>query len=246
MNNAELVFVFVGLAFAATMFGRLVARRAPLRLRPLAAYDTLPALAADAVESANRVHFSIGNSSLIDTTTISALTAAEVIYRMSERLAVSREMPLITFSDPLVLGLAQDTLRRAYEFRQNMDYYRSTAAIWYPQGRRSLAFAAGVSSLTADLDVDANLLLGRFGPELALIGEQATRHDQTLIAHSDLLEGQAIAFVQADQVLLGEELYVGPAYVKGTALEQGGVVAQDILRWLVILGILLVALQEAL
>jgi hypothetical protein len=79
-----------------------------------------------------------------------------------------------------------------------------------------------------------------------LIGESALRYDQGLIMHSDLVEGQAVAFAQADYYLLGEELYVGPAYLDGTALEQGGVFALDVLRWLVILGVLVAALEAAL
>jgi hypothetical protein len=64
--------------------------------------------------------------------------------------------------------------------------------------------------------------------------------------HSDLVEGQAVAFAQADQILLGEELYVGPAYLDGTALERGGIFALDVLRWLVIFGIILAALEAVL
>lgn len=244
MNNAELTWVLLAIAFAATIAGRFVVRRFKPRFRAIPAYAVLPELAADAVESDNRIHFSMGSSALGSASTISALASAEVIYRMSERLAISRQSPLITLSDPMTLPLAQDTLRRAYEYRQNIDYYRRTAAMWYPAGPRSLAFAAGVASLAADYDVDSSIILGRFGVELAFIGESAMRRDQALIAHSDLVEGQAVAYVQADQVLLGEELYAGPAYMNGNALEKGGLIALDTLRWLTILGIIVAALQS--
>jgi hypothetical protein len=245
ITDAALSLAVLALAFAMTLVGRYVARRARPHMRPLRAYDVLPELAADAVESGNRIHFSMGSSALGDTSTITALASAEVIYRLSERLAISYQTPIVTLSSMMTLPLAQDTLRRAYEYRQNMAYYRSSAAFWYPQGPRSLAFAAGVGSLAADADVTSSLLFGRFGYELALIGESALRHDQDIIAHSDLVEGQAIAYAQANQMLFGEELYVGPAYLSGSALEWGGVFALDVLRWLVIIGILLAAVQAA-
>jgi hypothetical protein len=245
MDNSELTWILLAIAFAATLIGQLIARRRVLPLRPIPAYVVLPESAADAVESDHRIHFSMGSSALGQTSTLSALASAEVFYRLAVRLAVSRQTPLVTLSQLLTLPLAQDTLRRAYEFRQNMAYYRSNAAVWYPQGPRSLAFAAGAASLSADADVTGSVLLGHFGTELALIGESALRHDQDLIAHSDLVEGQAVAFAQADQMLIGEELYVGPAYMGGRLLEQGGVVALDVLRWLIILGILVAALQAA-
>lgn len=245
MNNAELTWVLLAVALAATLAGRILLARRRLFLRPIPAYQVLPAQAADAVESSNRIHFSMGSSALGESSTLSALAAAEVIYRLSERLAVSRQTPLVTLSQPLTLPLAQDTLRRAYEFRQNMPHYRSSAAAWYPQGARSLTFAAGAASLAADANAHSNVMLGRFGVEMALLGESALRHDQGVIAHSDLPEGQAVAFVQAEQALLGEELYVGPAYLNGSPLERGGVVALDVLRWLVILGIIVTAVQAA-
>jgi hypothetical protein len=246
INNTGLTLAVLAMAFAATMMGRFIARRFSLRHRPILAYAVLPEMAADAVESNYRLHFSMGSSALGETSTISALVSAEIIYRMAVRLAISHQTPLITTSSTMTLPLAQDTLRRAFEYRQNAAFYHSSAAAWYPQGARSMVFAAGVASLSADKDAASNVLLGRFGYEAAWIGESALRYDQGLIMHSDLVEGQALAYAQADHVLLGEELYVGPAYLNGTELEHGGVFALDVLRWLVILGILAIALQAAL
>lgn len=246
MNNAELTLVFLAIAFVATLAGRFIVRRFGLRLRRIPAYDALPLLAADAVESDHRLHFSFGHSALGSASTISALASAEVTYRVAERIAVAQQPPMITLSEAITLPLAQDTLRRAYAYRQRLDRWHSALAIWYPQGRRSLTFAAGVASLNADRQVDGSILLGRFGFELALLGENAMRTDQDLTAHSDLLEGQAIAYAQADRALLGEELYAGPAYMDGNALERGGIVALETLRWLVILGILVQAVMYAL
>lgn len=246
MNDAELTWVLLAIAFAATMVGRFVVRRFTVHMRPVRAYAVLPGLAADAVESAQRVHLSMGSSALGAASTVTALTSAEIIYRLVERLAISRQEPVVTLSDPVTLPLAQDTLRRAYEYRRTMARWRSSAAVWFPQGPRSLAFAAGVAGFVADAAVDSSILLGRFGTEIAVIGAGALRHDQSLIAHSDLIEGQAVAYAQADEVLIGEELYVGPAYLNGSALERGGVIALDVLRWLVILGILVAALEAAL
>ncbi|MBN1680076.1 MAG: hypothetical protein JW966_07275 [Anaerolineae bacterium] len=243
IENNELTLVLILVALAATLAGRLLAKRWRLHWRSIPAYVVLPESAADAVESDNRIHFSMGSSAIGQASTVSALVTAELVYRLSQRLVVSRQTPLITVSDPVTLTLAQDTLRRAYEYRCRIERYHSRAAAWYPQGARSLVFAAGVSSLAADADVSRSVLLGRFGYELALLGESALRHGQVLIAHSDRIEGQAVAFAQAQQVLIGEELYVGPAYMNGRLIEQGSVIALDLLRWLVIVGVLITALQ---
>ncbi len=243
MDNRELTWAVLTIAIAATLIGRMIARHRTLSLRRIPAYVVLPEMAADAVESDYQIHFSLGSSGVGQLSTVAALASAELVYRLTQRLAIARHSPIITLSDPVTLPLAHDTLRRAYEYRQRLDSYHTTAAIWFPQGARSLAFAAGASSLAADIDASSNVLLGRFGVETALLGESSLRHDQALIVHSDHLQGQAIAYAQADHVLLGEELYAGAAYMHGRAVDMGTVIAMDFLRWLVILGILAAALQ---
>ncbi len=243
MNDANLTIVLLAIAFAATLVGRFIVRRFGLRLRRIPAYEALPLLAADAVESGHRLHFSLGTSAPATASTISALTGAEVFFRLAERIAIAERTPTFTLANPLALSLAQETLRRAYEYRQRAGKWHSRLAAWYPEG---IAFAAGVASLSADRREHSLILLGRYREELALLGESALRHDQHMIAHSDWLEGQAVAFAQAEHVLLGEELYVGPAYLDGNALERGGVIAIEALRWLVIAGIVVELLQALL
>jgi len=246
MNDSELIIVLLTIAFSATLIGALIARRVPITLRPIAAYRALPEIAADAVESAQRVHVSLGSSALGEPSTISALTSAAIAYEVAGRLAISPYPPLITLSQGTTLPLAQDTLRRAYELRHRPAAFRATQAAWYPQGPRSLAFAAGASAHAADLDVFSSVLLGRFGSEMAYFGEGALRHSQLLVAHSDTPVGQAVAYAQADYPLLGEELYAGPAYLTRRPLHLGTVIALDVLRWAVIMAILFTALQAAL
>ena len=43
----------------------------------------------------------------------------------------------------------------------------------------------------------------------------------------------------ADQALIGEELFVAGAYMSDSAAQHGSVVTLDVLRWLLILGILI-------
>jgi hypothetical protein len=78
------------------------------------------------------------------------------------------------------------------------------------------------------------VLVGRFGAELALLAENAVRLEKRIIAQSDQVEGQAIAYAISRTPLIGEELYVSAGYLRQNPLGVGGVVALDILRYLVI------------
>lgn len=234
------------LTFALVAIGAQVMRRqqrVKLALRRITAYQALPVVIGEAVESERPIHVSFGSSGLGGDSTVSALAVADLLYPLVERAAIASQPPIVTMSDATTLPLAQGTLRRAYERRRNLDAYTSAAARWFPQGPRSLAFAAGVGSAVADEDANLNVVGGRFGPEMAFIGEAAIRYDQMFFGQSDQLDGQAVGWVMSDAPLIGEELYVAGAYLpaRPSTLHLGQILAQDVLRFAAIIAILLVA-----
>jgi hypothetical protein len=191
-------------------------------------------LVGEAVESDKAVHVSFGSSAIRDSTTLAALATAEILYLVAERSALADKPTVVTLSDPVTLALGQDTLRRAYKARGKLAKYRSTLVRWYPQGPQSLAFAAGAGETILDEDASLNVLLGRFGPEMMLTAENAIRYNRLLIAQSDQIDGQAVAYAVSETPLIGEELYAGGAYLSESPLQIGGVLAQDVLRYIVI------------
>lgn len=240
-----LLLAFILVALSAQAFRRR--QRLRLTLRRIPAYRAMYSAVSEAVEAERPMHFSFGGSGLGNEATVSALASAELLYHLAERAALASHPPIVSLSDPTALGLAQGTLRRAYEARKNMEAYRSSAARWYPQGPRSLAFGAGVAATLAQEDSSMSVLSGRFGPEIAFIGETAIRYDQVLFAQSDQLDGQAVAWVMSEMPLIGEELYVAGAYLpqRPDPLHISQVLAMDILRLVAIVGIILFALYSS-
>lgn len=236
-----LLITFVLLTVVAQFLRRQ--KRVQLALRAIPAYQAMPVLISEAVESERPIHVSFGGSGLGLESTVSALAVADMLYPLVERAAVASQPPLVTLADPTALGLAQGTLIAAYRRREKLARFSNPAVRWYPQGPRSLAFAAGVSGAIADEDSNVSVLGGSFGPELAFIGEMTTRYDQALFAQSDQLDGQAIGWVMSMRPLVGEELYVAGAYLpaKPSALHLSQILAMDGLRYLTVLAILLVA-----
>lgn len=235
-------------AFAALSIGTVVSRRRrnPFTLRRINAYRTMPHNVDGAVESNQLVHFSVGGAAIGQTSTLSALAALSTMYILAERQAFATNTPIITLTDPITLAVAQDTLRRAYLSRNNLKAYKADAVMWYPQSERSLAFGAGASTLIRTRDVSSNILLGDFGTELAYIGEASLRQDTFFVGHSTRLEGQAIAYAQSDNPLIGEELFMGNAYLTpDNPSNMGAALAMDALRWVIIIAIILVALVNA-
>ncbi|MCI0708647.1 MAG: hypothetical protein L0154_00650 [Chloroflexi bacterium] len=249
MNENEVVLfsLLLLLAFVIMMLAGLLSRalrRVP-PLRVISGYTAMPAAVDASVEQARPVHVSPGSVRIGQESTLSALASLAIIYNLVERQAFMDHMPLATVSDPVMLVTVQDALRKAYIERNNRSTYRSNATVWFPQTERSLAFGAGAAGFASDVRAYANILMGQFGSELAYIGETSARHNQIFIGHSTQLEGQAIAYAQSDALLIGEELFVGEAYLNpDKSLDVGGVVALDVLRWVAVAAIILIALNQ--
>ncbi|MCU0475069.1 MAG: hypothetical protein MUC99_02975 [Anaerolineae bacterium] len=85
------------------------------------------------------------------------------------------------------------------------------------------------------------MLVGRFGPELALAAEATVRRGHAVLAASDRLDGQAAAYAFSRAPLIGEELFQASAYLGDSAARKGETVALDLLRIGLVVVIALVA-----
>lgn len=220
--------------------GALVARRRKdaFPLRPIAAYDAIPYMVGTAIEADRPVHVSLANTGLGGSNTLLTLASAEMFYQT----ALRADSSLLTASDPTVLPLTYNLLRRAYVQRDREDRFSGSRIRWYPSGTQSLAFAAALTATLGDERVSGSILLGSFGAEMALVLEAAHRKKQGSIASSVDLQGQAVAYAMAGETLIGEEMFVAGAYLSDNAAQRGAVVALDTLRWLLILGIVIFTL----
>ncbi len=212
-------------------------RRELATLRPIPAYAALPLMVGEAIEANRPVHVSFGSASLGGSSTPLALASAELFYQVAQRASIGAAAPILSMSDPTAIPLGQDTLRRAYQTRGLLERYPRGSVRWYPAGARSLAFAAALTATLGDDHIAHNILIGSFGPELALVAEAAARRRQGVIAASDQLEGQAVAYAVSDQPLIGEEIFTAGAYLGASASQSGAVVTLDILRLLLVLAL---------
>jgi Domain of unknown function (DUF6754) len=229
--------LIIVLALAVTVIVTQFIRRRkeafPMRMIP--AYEAIPLLVGESIEAGRPMHVSFGGTGLGGSNTALTLAAAELLYEVATRNQVGSTV--VTVSDPSALPLGYGMLRRAYASRR--DRLDASSVRWFPAGTRSLAFAAALTGVQGDERVSGNVLVGNFGPEMALILESAIRKRQSTIAGSIDLDGQAVAYAMADQTLIGEELFVAGAYMSDSATQRGSVVTLDVLRWLLILGILI-------
>ncbi len=236
-QNASLVLpLLVALGLGLSSFA--VSRRSARSLRVMPAWQALPRLLEQAAARGQPVHVSTGGAGLQDGDSLLALAGAEFVFQTA-RLA---QGPVImTTSASSMIPLGYETLRRAQRARGFAGSMLPGTLRWFPDGPRSLAWAGAATALMGSEYVGANLLVGRFGPELALVSQAAARHGQPLLAASDQLDGQAVAWANADEPLIGEELYFAGAWLHPTPGNQAAVLMQDTLRWLLIAALVTMA-----
>jgi hypothetical protein len=113
-------------------------------------------------------------------------------------------------------------------------------------GVTPFSYAAGTMSVIHDEHVSTNILVGHFGPEVALMAEASERSGNLTIAGTDQVSAQAVLYAAAQEPLIGEEVFAGGAYLGAGAGHAASLQAQDVLRWAIIVVIVFGALARLL
>lgn len=222
----------------------LQARRKNTALRPIEGFSKIPMWVGQSIESNRPLHLSLGSAGIGDNTTILSLAGAEFFYFIVQQATIGDISPILTTTSTASIPLGQDTLRRAYQSQNSLSRYQASKARWYPQGQRSMAYAAALTGMMKVENPAAHILAGSFGPELALILDEAHHNKQPTFAASDQLEGQAIAFALSDQYLIGEEVFAAPGYVSASQSDKAESVVVDVWRGLLILILILMLISN--
>jgi hypothetical protein len=223
------------LAVGAVLLGVLTLwkRKSPASLREIPAFVQLQRLLGLSVEDGTRLHVSLGSASLLDKRGGSGLAGLAMLRHIAERTSVSDMPPVASAGDPVLGLLSQDTLQAGYKAAgAEGQYSPNTGRV---AGLTPFGYAAGAMHISPNEKVSANIMLGHFGPEAALIADAAERDNTAVIGASDNLAGQAVLFANAREALVGEELFAAGAYLGAGASHVAGLTLQDIFRWMVIL-----------
>ena len=231
------VLATIVLVYTARYFQARRARRGAQR--QIAEFGAISGWAERAIESNRPLHLALGSAGVGEDNTVAALAGAEFFHHVIERVGSSDVSPIVSTSAAATAPLGQDTLRRGWPAGGTL-----TRTQWYPQGKRSIGYAAAVSGIVEAERPSAHVFAGSFGPELALMIDSADRRGQGSLAVSDQLQGQAVAYAMADQALIGEELFAAASYVAPDGQAPADAIVMDVWRALLIMGVTVVLLLE--
>jgi hypothetical protein len=85
--------------------------------------------------------------------------------------------------------------------------------------------------------------VGSYGEEVGLITAASQQTGAFSLGGSSTMTGQALLFGSAQEPLIGEEVFATGAYMDAGAAHQASLRTQDVLRWIIIIGLILAALS---
>lgn len=221
-----LAFFILIIVFTAILRGRPDSRN----LRALPAFARLGRAVGLAVEAGNRLHLSLGSGDLVGPQGAVAYVGLSVLRRVSRATSISDKPPVATSGEGAVAILSQDTMRStSSEMGVAFDPMSGRMT-----GLTPFSYAAGAMSVIHDEDVGANVLIGNFAVEVALINEAAERAHSLTLAGTDNVPGQAVLYATAQETLIGEETFAGGAYLGAGLTHIASLRVQDIFRWVLI------------
>lgn len=240
MNIAP--FDVIGLAVALLLLFLILGTRNTRRtIRSIKAFRELRRTIELSVEDGSRLQINLGGGGLLGPDSAAAFAGLTLLRQVANTAADSDQPPVATTGDAMLMLLAQDTLRHTYRRldipgQYNLRLGRAT-------GLTPFSYAAGTLPLILDRSVSASALVGSYGEEVGLITAASQRSGAFSLGGSNTLNGQALLFGSAQEPLIGEEVFATGAYMNAGAAHRASLHAQDVLRWLIILLLIITALS---
>ncbi len=229
LTNLIVIGAFAGLMAAFYVLGK---SREERHLRDIPAYYRLRGTVELAVEDGTRIHVAIGRGDVLSPRGASAMVGLSLLRQIALVASESDHPPLATSGDGLLGILSQDTLRASFNDLNLGSSFEPTYG--RVTGLTPFSYAAGTMPMIFDEAISANLMIGSFGSEAALIASAGERSQTRTLGGTDNLPGQAVLYAAAHEPLIGEEIYAGGAYMGANEMHEASLHTQDVIRWVAI------------
>ncbi len=241
INQTLMQFMAMGLVLVAVIAFALYGMRYRNQSPPTRSIPVFRSLADEVgrvAEEGASIHVALGNGSLIGEDAMTSVAALQGLSALLDLSAAYDTPPLITTSDPTLYLLAGDWLRRAYARLGSIDLYKSAAVQFTASS--PVTYAATAATYLSDGGISSNVILGAFTQEATLLTTAAEKRGIHSFGGTTTPQGLGALYPALDQeqLVIGEDMFASGAVVSQRSSALASLSAQDILRWLVIIGIL--------
>ena len=205
-------------------------RGAELYVRPLAGIEAVDDAIGRATEMGKPILYVLGLGTADMIGTIASFT---ILGRVAKRVAEYQTKLIVPCYDPIVMTVAQETVKAAYlDAGRPDDYYED---IVYFVTQSQFAYVAAVNGTMLRELPATNMYMGVFHAESLILAETGALAGSIQIAGTDQIAQLPFFIVACDYTLIGEELYAASAYLGREPILLGSLKAQDYAKAAVII-----------
>ena len=197
-------------------------------IRRIAGLNAIDEAVGRATEMGRPVMMVPGISGL-DVVTLQALSIFGYIARAVARFGNKSIIPTM---DPIVTGVAEETLQDAYADAGRPELYDSSD-VRYLTGQQ-FAFASGVAGILIRERVAASFLFGAFFAESLIFAEVGQQVGAIQVAGTTETNQIPFFIAACDYVIIGDEFYAASAYLSRDPTLLGSIVGQDYCKLLLL------------
>ncbi len=229
------VVAAVGLFTLVTLFFiRRAKSGAKLYIRPLAGIDAVDEAIGRATEMGKPILYVLGLGTASDIATIASFT---ILSRVAKKVAEYQTSILVPCYDPIVMTIAQETVKTSYYDAGRPDAYNEDDVFFVTN--QQFAYVGAVNGLMIREKPATNFYLGKFYAESLIMAETGSASGAIQIAGTDEVTQIPFFVVACDYTLIGEELYAASAYLGREPVLLGTLKGQDYGKAMVIASILI-------
>jgi hypothetical protein len=239
------VLVFTLVFFVMLIYYIQVARRkgASMYVRPIAGMSEIDNAIGRATEMGRPILYVLGLGDPQDIATIASYT---ILARVAKKTAEYRTSLIVPCNEPIVMTIAQETVKNAYLEAGHPDAYSDNMVFFVTS--MQFAYVAAVNGLMLREKTATNCYFGKFYAESLLLSEAGNIAGSIQVAGTDEVAQLPFFVTTCDYTLIGEELYAASAYLGRDPLLLGALKAQDfakaIVMILIALGAILITINQ--
>jgi hypothetical protein len=204
------------------MFVALARKGKDLYVRPLAGIEAVDEAIGRATEMGKPILYVLGLGTAADIATIASFT---VLGRVAKRVAEYQTELIVPTYDPIVMSVAQETIKSAYADAGRPDTYKPDSVFFVTQDQ--FAYVGAVNGIMLRQLPATNIYMGKFYAESLILAETGALAGSIQIAGTDEIAQIPFFVVACDYTLIGEELYAASAYLGREPILLGSLKAQD-------------------
>ena len=232
MVNVLLATVLFG--FAVVYFIERSKKGASLYIRPIPGISAVDEAIGRATEMGRPILFVLGTGTAGDIATIAGYT---ILARVAKKTAEYQTPILVPVNDPVMMAMAQETVKEAYLAAGRPEVYRPESV--YYISAMQFPYVAAVNGVMLRERTATNFYMGVFHAESLLLAEAGSMTGSIQISGTDQVSQIPFFVAATDYTLIGEELYAASAYLSQDPVLMGPLKAQDWAKIAILLFILL-------